>query len=117
MENKTPKFRLENITLLPVGISNVIKEIIAEISHNNQLRPALVHNDVCVPYTGQCATQSGHGINYCNSFCSCDTKCSCDDHCNHCGCVSFCACEEFGGCDCYSNYDTPPCPYECNTDV
>jgi len=114
MTDNKPKFRLENIALLPVGISNVIKEIMAEISFNNQLQPVLVHNGVCIPYIGPCATQTGEGLSHytCDPFCSCNTECECDNHCNYCKCVDNCRCNDH--CEC-ENYEGTACPdYGCS---
>jgi hypothetical protein len=106
MENKTPKFRLEDIAKIPGSISEMVKEIIAEISSNPQLRPALVHNEVCVPYVGPCATQSGEMLSdySCDPFCACNTESDCPNHCNYCRCVDHCGCVDNNPCP---DYETP----------
>jgi len=108
MEKNKPKFRLEDISKIPEDIKEMIKEIVAEISHSKKLQPISVKSkgvleEVCVPYVGPCATQSGKGINSwrCDPHCSCNTECDCDDKCNYCKCVDYCKNDDGCSCDDY----------------
>jgi hypothetical protein len=104
MKNKTPKFRLEDIAKIPEDISEIIKEIIAEVGFQKKLSPALVG-------TGN--------LNYdCNPHCECDseTRCSCDSYCNHCKCVSFCNCDEYQDPSCRCEDYCMQAPCQCNVD-
>ena len=97
IDNK-PKFRLESISHIPQNISNIIKEIISEISsQNNKLQPVLALEEgwvVCVPYV-----------------CKCDIQCDCDQYCNYCDCVDYGKCKDHDPCP---EYIPCSCDYDCN---
>ena len=95
-KNQTPKFRLDDIAKIPENIMDMMREIVAEISQNSNLQPALAGNG---------------NLNYgCNPYCSCNTECHCDDKCSYCRCVDDCTCNNQCRCedDCF--YDGDPCP-------
>jgi len=86
MEKNKPKFRLEDISKIPEDIKEMIKEIVAEISFNGKLQPALAG-------TGK--------LNYsCDPYCYCNTECRGHDECNYCRCVGDCRCDEHECTDC-----------------
>jgi hypothetical protein len=93
--NKIPKFRLENITFLPAGISNVIKEIISELSpQNNQLQPALagMKDNFCICHN-DCKSDCGSDQGPCPNDCFKD--CNCDSYAPPCNCQYDCSCDSY----------------------
>jgi hypothetical protein len=101
MIGNKPKFRLESISHIPAGISNVIKEIIAEITQDTRLKPSFA--SIRENYS-------------CNPYCSCNTQCRGHDECNYCPCVSNCGCDL----DCNTHNDGCVCDNytdcDCNLD-
>jgi len=85
MENKKPKFRLEDVAKIPEDIKEMIKEIVAEISFQKKLQPALA--------------EAGK-IGFNATRCYCNTECNCDDNCDFCRCVDNCRYHKYECTDC-----------------
>jgi len=99
MENKTPKFRLENITSPAERVSSMIITILAEISSNNRSKKESNVSD--------CS---------CDPFCN-KNDCECYPHCPYCSCDHDCKCQGYDPCPdykpCSCDYDTR---YPCSCD-
>ena len=90
-KNQTPKFRLDDIAKIPENIMDMMREIVAEISQNSNLQPALAGTkyDFCICHN-DCKNDCSRD---CGCAGDCFYDCGCDSYGSQCSCEFHCSCD------------------------